>query len=108
MWNLLWVSNSNVLYFMLDTYCPIKGNEKVCSGDMLHFDLHKNGYDSVVEDKTLGVLNVTFRMVACDHKGNIIVKTAGVTQYYYSFVVMNHVIGLKKNIFHWIMKIGKD
>lgn len=91
------VTPDNVLYFMVDSHCPVEGNEKSCSGDMFHFDLHKNAFDSVIEDKTLGRLNITFRMVACDHKGNIILKTKkDVTKYFYSFVVMNHVIGLKK------------
>ena len=91
------IAPDGVLYFMVDNYCPIKGNEEACSGDMFHFDLSKNGFDSVVKDNTLGKLNITFRMVACNHKGNIILKTKKeVSQYYYSFVVRNHILGLKK------------
>ena len=90
------IGPDGVLYFMVDSYCPVLGNEKACSGDMLHFDLHRNGF-STIEKQDLGIVNVTFRMVACNHKGNIIVKTKKeVSQYYYEFVVMNHVIGLKK------------
>ena len=90
------VGPNGVLYFMVDSYCPVKGNEAACSGDMLHFDLHRNGFLTIA-DKKLGKLNVTFRMVACNHEGNIIVKTKSkISQYYYAFVVMNHVIGLKK------------
>ena len=90
------IGPNGVLYFMVDSYCPVKGNEAACSGDMFHFDLHRNGFLTIA-DKELGKLNVTFRMVACNHKGNIIVKTkAEVSQYYYEFVVMNHVLGLKK------------
>ena len=90
------VAPQGVLYFMVDSRCPVKGNEASCSGDMLHFDLHRNGFNTVVE-QGIGKLNVTFRMVACDHKGNIIVKTKPeVTQYFYEFVVMNNVLGLKK------------
>lgn len=84
------VTPNGVLYFMVDDKCPVVGNEAACSGDMLHFDLHKNGFDSVINDKTLGKLNITFRMVACNHEGNIILKTKS------EVVVMNHTIGLKK------------
>jgi len=63
---------------------------------MLHFDLHRNGFVTIV-DKGLSFLNVTFRMVACNHEGNIIVKTKPtVSEYYFGFVVMNHVLGLRK------------
>ena len=89
------VTPDNVLYFMVDSKCPVKGNEASCSGDMFHFDLYKNAFNSVVNDKNLGRLNITFRMVACKHEGNIILKTkSDVTKYFYSFVVMNHIIGL--------------
>ena len=90
------IGPNGVLYFMVDSYCPIKGNEAACSGDMLHFDLHRNGFYTIA-DRELGKLNVTFRMVACNHEGNIIVKTKPtVSQYYFGFVVMNHVLGLRK------------
>lgn len=90
------IGPNGVLHFMVDSYCPIKGNEAACSGDMLHFDLHRNGFYTIA-DKELGKLNVTFRMVACNHEGNIIVKTKPtVSKYYFGFVVMNHVLGLRK------------
>ena len=90
------VGPNGVLYFMVDSYCPVSGNEASCSGDMFHFDLHRNGFLTIA-DKELGKLNITFRMVACNHEGNIIVKTKDkVSEYYYEFVVMNHVLGLKK------------
>ena len=56
------IGPNGVLYFMVDSYCPIKGNEAACSGDMLHFDLHRNGFYTIA-DRELGKLNVTFRMV---------------------------------------------
>ena len=91
------VGPTGVLYFMVDSYCPVEGFEEVCGGDMLHFDIHKNGFKTIVDDDDLGKLNVTFRMVACDHKGNIIIRTVEQSsQYYYEFVVKNHVIGLRK------------
>ena len=91
------VAPDGALYFMVDSYCPVQGNEGICNGDMFHFDLHKNAFDSVVKGDKLGILNVTFRMVACNHEGNIILKTKSDAQeYYYSFVIKNHVLGLKK------------
>ncbi|ORX65585.1 hypothetical protein BCR32DRAFT_330336 [Anaeromyces robustus] len=90
------VAPNGVLLFMVDSYCPVKGNEKSCSGDMLHFDLHKNGFDTIV-DEGIGRLNITFRMVSCDHKGNMILKTKKeVSKYFFSFVILYHNIGLKK------------
>ena len=90
------IGPKGILYFMVDSYCPVKDNEASCSGDKFHFDLHKNAFLTIA-DEDLGKLNVTFRMVACNHKGNIIVKTKKeVSQYYYEFVVMNHKLGLKK------------
>lgn len=103
------VTPDDVLYFMVMDYCPVKGNEAACSGDMFHFDLNKNAFDSVINHKTLGKLNITFRMVACNHEGNIILKTkTQVSEYFYSFVVMNHTIGLKKVYYILIIPIGKD
>ena len=91
------VGPTGVLYFMVDSYCPVEGFEEVCGGDMLHFDMHKNGFKTIVDDDDLGKLNVTFRMVACDHKGNITIRTIEqCSEYYFEFVAMNHVIGLKK------------
>ena len=90
------VGPNGVLYFMVDSFCPDDGTGWACAGDMLHFDLHRNGFKTIA-DNDIGILNITFRMVACNHDGNIIVKTKSyVSEYYYAFVVMNHVIGLKK------------
>ncbi|KAL6631911.1 hypothetical protein U3516DRAFT_821546 [Neocallimastix sp. 'constans'] len=90
------VGPNGVLLFMVDSHCPVKGNEHSCSGDMLHFDLHKNGFDTIV-DEGIGRLNVTFRMVSCDHESNMILKTKkDVSKYFFSFVILYHNIGLKK------------
>ena len=90
------VGPNGVLNFMVDSFCPDDGTGWACAGDMLHFDLHRNGF-STIADNDIGILNVTFRMVACNHKGNMIVKTKSyVSQYYFAFVVMNHQIGLRK------------
>ena len=91
------VTPNSILYFLVDSYCPVKGNEAACNGDIYHFDLSKNAYDAVITENKLGKLNITFRMVACRHEGNIILKTkSDVGEYYYSFAVKNHLIGLKK------------
>ena len=85
------IRQNGVLYFMANSYCPKKGNEGECNGDMLHFDLHRNGFN-IIADKELGSLNATFRMVAWNHEGNIIVKSRPtLTQYYFGFVVSNYV-----------------
>ena len=85
------VGPDNVLYFMVDNICP------KCDNNMNHIELHEGGFNSIIENKDIGMLNVTFRMVACIHEGNMILKTYNYTsQYYYAFTVMNHVIGLKK------------
>ena len=90
------VGPNGVLKFMVDSFCPDDGTGWACAGDMLHFDLHRNGFSTIAEND-IGILNVTFRMVSCDHSGNIIVKTkASISQWYYAFVVMNHQIGLRK------------
>jgi len=90
------VGSKGAFVFMVDSYCPKEGNEEICGGDMLHFDLHKNGFNTIV-DEGLGIMNMTFRMVACPHKGNIILKTRPiVSEFYFGFFVMNYVIGLRK------------
>ena len=62
---------------------------------MKHFDCHKNTFEQRA-DESWGILNVTWRMVACGHKGNIQINTfSEAHEFYYSFVVSNHEIGLK-------------
>ncbi|OUM58517.1 hypothetical protein PIROE2DRAFT_16182 [Piromyces sp. E2] len=90
------IGPNGVLFFMVDSYCPVKGNEHSCSGDMLHFDLHKNGFQTII-DEGIGRTNVTFRMVSCDHKRNMVIKTKkDCSKYFFSFVVLYHDVGLKK------------
>ena len=82
------VSPKGSLYFMVDSDNPPS------TGKYFHFDLHDNAAQKF--DPGLGTYNITFRMVACEHKGNIIIKPRAEShQYYYSFTVMNHKIGLK-------------
>ena len=77
--------------FMVYSYCPKEGNEGIRGGDMLHFDLHKNGFNTNV-DEGLGIMNMTFHMVAYPHKGNIIVKTRPIiSEIYFGFFVINYV-----------------
>ena len=82
------IGPNGLLFFMVDSYCPVKGNEASCSGDMMHFDLHKNGFQTIV-DEGIGKTNVTFRMVSCDHKRNMVIKTKKeCSEYFFSFVVL--------------------
>ena len=90
------VGPQTVIKFMVDSHCPVKGNERMCSGDMYHFDLHKNAFKEVF-GANAGVANVSFRMVSCGHGKNMIIHTVKeVGEYYFSFVVMYHEIGLRK------------
>ena len=82
------IGPKGALYFMVDSDNP--GS----TGDYFHFDLHDNAAQKF--DPGLGTYNITFRMVACEHKGNMIIKPKVEShEYYYSFTVMNHTIGLK-------------
>jgi len=42
--------------------------------DWPHFDCHKNTFEQIA-DESWGILNVTWRMVACGYKGNIQINT---------------------------------
>ena len=94
------VGPDNVLYFMVDNICYN------CDNNMHHIELHEEGFNTIIENNEYGILNATFRMVACIHEGNMILKTYNYTsQSYYAFTVMNHVIGLKKVYYSFDNKI---
>ena len=62
---------------------------------LAHFDCHKNTFDQIALEEW-GELNITWRMVSCGHQGNInLVTHKDSHEYYYSFYVTNHEIGLK-------------
>ena len=56
---------------MVDNYDPEDQMGKV---DWPHFDCHKNTFEQIA-DVNLGILNVTWRMVACGHEANILLNT---------------------------------
>ena len=81
---------------MVDDLDP---NDQKATETLAHFDCHKNTFLQIAEE-TWGILNITWRMVSCGHEGNIILQTiADTTEYYYSFYVLNHEIGLK-NVYY--------
>ena len=86
------VGPKGAVKIMVDNYDP---EDSMGKEDWPHFDCHKNTFEQIADD-SWGILNVTWRMVACGHEGNIFLNTyVGAHDYYYSFVVSNHEIGLK-------------
>ncbi len=86
------VGPKGAVKIMVDNYDP---EDSMGKEDWPHFDCHKNTFEQIA-DASWGILNITWRMVACGHEGNIFLNTfSGAHDYYYSFVVSNHEIGLK-------------
>ena len=81
--------------FMVTDRCPASSNQEHCSGDMIHFDLGKNAFPSLV-DLSVGTTNTTFRMIPCGLSGNVQVQLKdGCSQYWVGFYPRNHQIALK-------------
>jgi len=84
---------------MVTDVCPIKGNEKWCSGDMDHFDVTSPTFP-LLADKSLGITNITMRKVVCDIPATSPVKVYlneyMQNQYWLSLLVFNHKIGVSK------------
>ncbi|OUM67875.1 hypothetical protein PIROE2DRAFT_4553 [Piromyces sp. E2] len=57
------IGPNGILFFMVDSHCPVKGNESACSGDMLHFDLHKNGFETIMDDGVVLYHDVALKKV---------------------------------------------
>ena len=86
------VGPKGAVKIMVDNYDP---DDAMGKEDWPHFDCHKNTFQQIADD-SWGILNITWRMVSCGHEGNIMLNTfSGAHDYYYSFVVSNHEIGLK-------------
>ena len=86
------VGPKGAVKIMVDNYDP---DDAMGKEDWPHFDCHKNTFQQIADD-SWGILNITWRMVSCGHAGNIMLNTfSGAHDYYYSFVVSNHEIGLK-------------
>ena len=89
------IGPSGIVRFRIDNRCPIKGNEEMCSGDMIHFDLSDNTYRQI--QSYGGTPNVTLRMVACDYTqplGVLIVN--GSNEWHMRMVVIEHTLGVKE------------
>ncbi|ELP92055.1 hypothetical protein EIN_292540 [Entamoeba invadens IP1] len=83
------------LRFRVEDSCPADANNIPCQGDMIHFDLHSNAQQYVAEH---GMVNVTFRMVACDYPEGTKIKTVNYKSSnpaWFAFVVNDHYIGVK-------------
>ena len=88
------VGPSGTVRLRVDNMCPVEGNEAMCSGDMIHFDISNNAMPYVNEYAT--VPNVTIRMVACDYEGPLKVKSMNwVNEWGYEIVVLEHTLGVK-------------
>ena len=86
------VGPKGAVKLMVNNFDP---EDPVGNEDWPHFDCHKNTFEKIADEKW-GILNVTWRMVACGHEGNIQINTfEEAHEFYYSFVVSNHEIGLK-------------
>ncbi|ELP84510.1 hypothetical protein EIN_169550 [Entamoeba invadens IP1] len=82
--------------FMVTDECPASSNSEHCSGDYTHFDMAANAFPSLCKS-SLGICNITYRMVACDHTGNIQAKLKdGSGNGYIGAIFRNHVVGIKK------------
>jgi expansin (peptidoglycan-binding protein) len=78
---------------MITDLCPVKGNVP-CIGDMDHFDLTQPTFPYLA-DPTLGVANVTYRLVACDVSGPVRVYVReGSSVWWCSLTVINHRVGI--------------
>ncbi|KAL7712682.1 Expansin-B5 [Entamoeba marina] len=89
------VGADSAIRIIVSDECPVSTNQ-ICDGEMLHFDLAMNAFPYLA-DLDVGVVNVTFRMVACDHTGNVKINSLkGNNENYFAFVITNHVIGVEK------------
>ena len=86
------VGPKGAVKIMVDDLDP---NDEKATETLAHFDCHKNTFDQIALEEW-GELNITWRMVSCGHQGNInLVTHKDSHEYYYSFYVTNHEIGLK-------------
>jgi len=69
--------------------CPVDGNEKWCSGDIVHFDLSPKAF-ATIGVQTCGVIKTNYRRVACDFGTDIKIKNKdGINQWWYALYVEN-------------------
>ena len=77
----------------VEDYCSKSSESGLCSGDIYHFNIAKNGSSYIMGDANLA--NITFRMISCDFTENIKILTSNNTkEKYISFYVLNNNIGI--------------
>ena len=73
--------------------CPKDDELGLCTGDIFHFNVADKGSKYLMGDNDYS--NVTFRMVSCDYSGNIKIRAdENVDEYRYSFIVLDHNLGV--------------
>ena len=83
------VGPNGVIRVRVEDYCSKNNNLGLCSGDMHHFNIAKNGSSYIIGNADLA--NVTFRMVSCDYSENIKIITGNnINKKYLTFNIINH------------------
>jgi len=83
-----WCKDQTVVVQVADE-CPVQGNEKYCSGDIVHFDLSSQAF-AVIANPAVGVIATRYRRVACEPKENLVFLTGtGLNSYYFAGSVPN-------------------
>jgi expansin (peptidoglycan-binding protein) len=69
--------------------CPAQGNAQWCSGDITHFDLSTNAFNTIA-NSVAGVIYTNFRQVTCDVSGGLqyVIKD-GVNAWWLAILVKN-------------------
>ena len=81
------VGPNGAIRVRVEDYCS--KNNKLCSGDMHHFNISKNGSSYIMGNSDSA--NITFRMVSCDYSENVKILTGtGINDNYLTFFVLNH------------------
>ena len=67
----------------VEDYCSKNNELGLCSGDMHHFNIAKNGSSYIMGNSDLA--NITFRMVSCDYSDNVKIIVPGNSKYIYTY-----------------------
>ena len=83
------VGPNGAIRVRVEDYCSKNNELGLCSGDMHHFNIAKNGSSYIMGNSDLA--NITFRMVSCDYSENLKILTGtGINNNYLTFFVLNH------------------
>jgi len=86
--------SGNVLVVIADE-CPDDGQNPLCDGKIIHFDLGEQATFNLVAPFAVGVVLEKIKKVSCPVTGNLgVYFVKGTSQYYVAFVVYNHKVGL--------------